>query len=282
MIDPGLRGRGVLVTGTNNPRGIGAAIAKAFAAAGAKVFLHYHAIARGSVAADAAYGELLAQSCETVLADVRAAGGDAAAQEADFSDPETIPALFNAAERFCGSIDVLVNNAAAWSADTFVPNAPGNPFLKLWSANAPPISADASLRLFTVDAVAPALLMREFAKHHAARAGRWGRIINISTAGSPGFPSEASYGASKYALESFTRGAAHELGQLGITVNALALGPVQTGWITPELEKAILPTIPLGRVGTPEDIADVVLFFASEQARWVTGQRLLVSGGHAL
>lgn len=79
-----------------------------------------------------------------------------------------------------------------------------------------------------------------------------------------------------------TRSAAHELGQFGITVNALALGPVQTGWIPPELERALVPTIPIGRIGTPEDVADVVVFLASDQARWVTGQRILVSNGHRM
>jgi 3-oxoacyl-[acyl-carrier protein] reductase len=104
--------------------------------------------------------------------------------------------------------------------------------------------------------------------------------VNISTAGSECFPSEASYGASKHALESYTRTAARELGQFGITVNVLALGPVQTGWITPQLEQALVPTLALGRLGTPEDVADVVVFLASEQARWVTGQKIFVDGGH--
>jgi 3-oxoacyl-[acyl-carrier protein] reductase len=122
--------------------------------------------------------------------------------------------------------------------------------------------------------------MTEFARRHVAGRATWGRIVNISTAGSEGFPSEASYGASKYALESYTRAAAQELGQFGITVNALALGPVQTGWITPALEQALLPTLALPRIGTPEDVADVVVFLASEQARWVTGQKIFVDGGH--
>jgi len=73
-----------------------------------------------------------------------------------------------------------------------------------------------------------------------------------------------------------------ELGRWGITVNAVALGPVQTGWITPELEKQILPTIPMGRIGTPEDVADVIVFLASDQARWLTGQRIYVGGGHGM
>ena len=67
-----------------------------------------------------------------------------------------------------------------------------------------------------------------------------------------------------------------------MTVNAVSLGPVQTGWITPELEQAILPTIPLGKTGLPEDVADVIVFLASDQARWLTGQRIYVGGGHGM
>jgi 3-oxoacyl-[acyl-carrier protein] reductase len=73
-----------------------------------------------------------------------------------------------------------------------------------------------------------------------------------------------------------------ELGRFGITVNVISLGPVQTGWITPELEREILPTIRLGRIGRPRDVADAVLFLASEQARWITGQKIYVGGGHGM
>jgi len=106
--------------------------------------------------------------------------------------------------------------------------------------------------------------------------------VNVSTAGAERFPSEITYGASKFALESYTRSAATELGKFGITVNVVSLGPVQTGWITPGLEREILPTIPLGRIGAPSDVADVIVFLASDQARWVTGQRMYVGGGHGM
>jgi 3-oxoacyl-[acyl-carrier protein] reductase len=125
-------------------------------------------------------------------------------------------------------------------------------------------------------------MIAEFARRHIARGARWGRIVNVSTAGAERFPSEISYGASKYALESYTRSAAMELGKFGINVNVVSPGPVQTGWITAELERAILPTIPLGRTGNPEDVADVIVFLASHQARWVTGQRIYVGGGHGM
>jgi 3-oxoacyl-[acyl-carrier protein] reductase len=76
--------------------------------------------------------------------------------------------------------------------------------------------------------------------------------------------------------------AAHELGQFGITVNIVSPGPIQTDWISPDLEAALLPTIPLGRIGQPDDVADVIVFLASHQARWLTGQTLHVGGGHRM
>jgi 3-oxoacyl-[acyl-carrier protein] reductase len=284
MIDPGLRNRAVLVTGANNPIGIGAAIALDFAAVGAKVFLHYRRTPYEQSAGIDMYRSQQTKSCDEVRERISSAGGTAHSYEADFSDLASVVQLFDAAEEAIGPIEILVNNAAAWTADTFLPRSDrsGNQYLALWSDAARPISDDSSMSQFVVNACAPARLMREFARRHVDRGTRWGRIINISTAGSDCFPSEVSYGASKYALESFTRSAACELGQFGITVNVLALGPIQTGWITPELEKAILPTIPLCRIGLPEDVADVVVFLASEQARWVTGQRIGVGGGHRM
>jgi 3-oxoacyl-[acyl-carrier protein] reductase len=281
VIDPGLRDRRVLVTGANNRLGIGAATARAFAKLGATLFLHYYRTPLDTHAGDDVYRVEQASSADPILRDIADIGGRCASHEADFTDPTTIAPLFDAAERFCGGIDVLVNNAAAWSADTFLTAAEArrNPFIELWTDSGPPIAPGPATRQLVANALAPALLIAEFARRHIGRGGRWGRIINISTAGSECFPSEASYGASKHALESYTRTAAQELGQFGVTVNVLAPGPVQTGWITPALERALLPTLPLGRIGSPDDVADVVVFLASEQARWVTGQKIFVDGG---
>jgi len=291
MIEPGLRGRVVLVTGANNPHGIGAAVARAFAGQGAHVFVHYfrQAPPAGSPQGEAAPGEAFyaaqqTKDVEPLLAELRSAGVRAAALECDLADTRTVPALFDAAEGALGPVEVLVNNAAYWEADTFVPPAAplASDHVEKWTSRPQSLDLAALDRIFAVNTRAVAQSMAEFARRHVARGAGWGRIINISTAGAYSFPSEVSCGASKLALEGYTRSAAAELAQFGITVNALALGPIQTGWITPELEKAILPSIPAGRLGTPEDVADAVLLFASEQARWLTGQRIFVGGGHGM
>lgn len=294
MIDPGLKDRVVLVTGANNPSGIGAAVAQASAAQGAKLFLHYFRLANQKTTARKSseqdspglefYHAQQAKAAGEVLARICEFGVKANSFEADLSNPASIPLLFEKAESTLGPVEVLVNNAAAWEGDTFLPPETelDNKLVELWTERSQPITAGSFDRLFAVNTRGPALMMAEFARRHIKRRAEWGRIVNVSTAGAERFPSEISYGASKFALESYTRSAASELGKFGITVNVVSLGPVQTGWITPELERAILPTIPMGRVGSPEEVADVIVFLASEQARWMTGQRIYVGGGHGM
>ena len=122
------------------------------------------------------------------------------------------------------------------------------------------------------------LMIREFITHR----GDYGRIINLSTDASQVFAGQITYGASKATLEALTRGIALEVAQYGITVNTVAPGPTQTGWIDEELEKAVIPLIPMGKLIEPEDIAETILFLASKQARMITGQVIKVSGGKAL
>jgi 3-oxoacyl-[acyl-carrier protein] reductase len=294
LVDTGLKDKVVLVTGANNPSGVGAGVAQAFAAQGARVFLHYFRQSDWPVAGAALKGSTTpglsfyhaqqGKTADEVLERIRESGVQACAFEADLSDPSVVPILFDRAQADLGPVDVLVNNAAYWEGDTFLPAETelNNKLVELWTDRPRSITAASFDRLFAVNTRAPALMMAEFARRHIERGARWGRIVNVSTAGAERFPSEISYGASKFALESYTRSAAMELGKFGVTVNVVSLGPVQTGWITAELEQAILPTIPLGKIGSPGDVADVIVFLASEQARWLTGQRIYVGGGHGM
>lgn len=125
-------------------------------------------------------------------------------------------------------------------------------------------------------------MMAEFVRRCQDRNATDGSIINLSTDAAQTFAGQINYGASKAAIEAMTRSTAIELGPLGIRVNAIAPGPTQTGYIPSEVESSLAGDIPLRRVGAPRDIADVAVFLASEQARWLTGQVVKVSGGHSL
>jgi 3-oxoacyl-[acyl-carrier protein] reductase len=281
MIDPGLSGKVAVVTGGNH--GIGAACAQALAAQGCAVLIHFLRLPESAThGAGEAYRASRGRGPEAVLAAIRATGGRAEAVEADLAEPGSAPGLFDRAEAALGPVSVLVNNAAHWQPDTLDPEPKEAPSAAAWPPHSWPLSAESLDRHFAVNARAAALLMAEFARRHAARRAHWGRIVNISTDGADCFPGEAGYGASKAALESLSRTAAVELGRLGITVNVISPGPTQTDWITPELEAALAARTPLGRAGQPDDIADALVFLASHQARWITGQVLRVGGGHRI
>lgn len=258
MIDTGLRGKIALVTGANH--GIGAATARALAAQGAHIFVAYY----GEPAADA------------VLAELRALGARAESFDCDLGDADAPQRILDSAEAKLGPVEILVNNAAHSTNDTFNPE----PDAADWGGRSTEFITAASIDAhFSVNARAVALMMAEFARRHFARGASWGRIVNITTGCAFGFPGEVSYGSSKSALENFSRSAARELARFGITVNIVCPSATQTGWITPELEKVIVRRIAMGRVGQPDDIADVIVFLASKQARWVTASLLHASGG---
>jgi 3-oxoacyl-[acyl-carrier protein] reductase len=292
MIDPGISGRVALVTGCNRPAGIGAAIARGLGAQGATVAL---AVAPGSIALDAP-ANAVPGAAETrgvgsvasavrdpslngraAMEEVQRAGGTAALFEADLADPSACASLLDRVEEALGHVEILVNNAAHSRPDTFLSAERG-----IFSRTTIPVTSEALDAHHAVNVRAPALLMADFHRRHAQGGGKWGRIINVSTDGAAAFPSEVSYGASKNALESLSRSAAHEFGPAGVTVNIVALGPIQSGWITEAMQPAICHETPLGRVGYPDDVADVVVFLASDQARWITGQTIYVGGGHRM
>ena len=284
MIDTGLKDKVVLITGINNPHGIGAATAKAFVAQGALVagtYLRHPAKASATDRpGEEFYHAQVAKTASEVVTSIRESGGRIEAWECDLADPAVIPDLFDQAERLFGRVNVLINNAAHCDPDTFIPSSQlGANSQAVDGFPMSTITAEKHDRHFAVNSRAVALMMAEYARRHVERRASWGRIINVSTDAAAGFNSEISYGASKHALESYSRAAAKELGKYGITVNIASLGPTQTGWINPELEKSLAAGIPLGRVGRPDDVADVIVFLASQQARWLTGQLIYIGGG---
>lgn len=295
MIDPGLRNKVALVTGANNPLGIGAAIARALASHGLPVFIHYyrHEAEFGdkqrspdqlSAPGLPLYSQQQTKTADEVVESIRESGGKAVSWEGDLREAETVDLLFRHAEEAFGQVDILVNNAAEYSADTFLPPAVTGEDVMLWEGGPPltTIHAQSHDLHFAVNSRSVALLMAGFARRIIERETGWGRIVNISADCAWGCPKEISYRASKYALESYSRSAAAEMGPYGITVNVVSPGPVQSGYITSEMERALVQQIPLRRVGIPEDIAKAVVFFASEQASWITGQVLIVHGGHRM
>jgi len=271
MLDPGLRGRVALVTGAN--QGIGAAVARALAEQGAAVCLTYLRLGSDDPGVQAtplpAYAAARAQTANGLVDAIVGAGGRAAAWETDLADPATVPALFDRAEAALGPVEILVNNADAWLADTFLPN-PVDAFGHALRG----VTADGHDHGFRVNARAPALLIAEFARRHLARGAGWGRIVSLTTGGSAGFSQNVSYGASKNALESYTVAAAWELGRHGVTANVLCPPATDTGWVAPEMAERFAQEGPLFHVGQPAEVAELVVFLTSHQARYVTGEKI--------
>jgi 3-oxoacyl-[acyl-carrier protein] reductase len=290
MLDLALEGKVALITGANH--GIGAATARRFVEQGAPVFLSYfrapcrysaaqlQQAREAGVGGDMLYRALQKQPIEPLLTELRALGGTAHALEADLADPANVAALFDRCEATLGPVDVLVNNHTLCVLETFDPaqvrdaRETGKESAGVHLLSATQIDAH-----FAVNARAYALLMADYAQRYLRRGAQVGRIINLSTDAAHAHAGNVSYAASKHAIESYSRSAAIELGPYGITVNVVAPGPIQTGYLTPEATTAIAAETPLRRVGQPEDVAEVILFLASQQARWLTGQLLYVGGG---
>jgi 3-oxoacyl-[acyl-carrier protein] reductase len=243
-----LNGRVAVVTGGS--KGIGAAIAEQLAREGASIVVNY-----ASSAAQA----------EAVVRKIQAAGGKAKAIRADVSKPEEARKLIEAAVAEFGRLDILVNNAGSYE------------FVAL---------ADITEEHFdhTFDLDVKGVL---FATQAAAAAmdGNGGSIVNISSINSvASVPTSSVYSAAKAAVDSLTRTLGAELGPKKIRVNSVLPGPVETEGTAQmanfdQIRAMTVPRTPLGRVGTPGDIASVVSFLVSDDAAWITGQSILTAGG---
>ena len=270
MINYGLKDKVVIITGANNPQGIGAATALAFARDGAKVVLVYKRIQRSFDAGKTdrngtdRYFKANAGNAETVEGMLKGINADFLILESDISDEKSVKEIYSAVLDRFGRVDILVNNAAEGDMDGI--------------DTIEKITQSVIDETFAVNVRGSILMTREFVNHR----GDFGRVVNISTDAAQVFAGQISYGASKATLEALTRSIGLEVAQYGITVNCVAPGPTQTGWIDDELEKAVLPLIPMGKLIQPEDIANTILFLSSEQAGMLTGQVVKVSGGHAL
>ncbi|GAA1980729.1 SDR family oxidoreductase [Nocardiopsis rhodophaea] len=240
-----LEGKNALVTAAS--RGIGRAIALLLAERGANVVVNYHKSPHAA---------------NEIVEAVAAKGRKTAAIQADMGDSEDVTRLFTEAEQTLGGLDIVVNNIGI-------------------NLSAPLVDTEEADfdRTVAVNFKGSFLAM----KYAARTISDNGRIINISTGNTRvSMPFVGVYAGTKAATEQMTFSLAKELGSRGVTVNAVLPGLTDTDGLRPEIRENAGPIIgmtPLGRMGTPEDVAEVVAFLATEEARWVTGQTIGASGG---
>jgi 3-oxoacyl-[acyl-carrier protein] reductase len=244
-----LTGKVAIVTGAS--KGIGAGIAKGFAAAGAAVVVNYASSKEGA---------------DRVVAEITGKGGKAIAVQGDVSKAADVERLFEETKKAFGSLDVLVNNAGVFQFDPLEA-----------------VTENEFHQEFNTNVLGPIMTTREALKYFGPAGGS---VINISSvASTKPMPNAVIYAATKSAVDSITRGLATELGARKIRVNTLAPGGVETegthriGVIGSDFEKQMVAETPLGRIGQPEDIAQVAVFLASEESGWLTGERITASGG---
>jgi 3-oxoacyl-[acyl-carrier protein] reductase len=244
-----LTGKVAVVTGA--AKGIGAEIARELAAEGATVVVDY-AMSR--------------DGADKVVEQIVAGGGQALAVQADVAKSADVERLFAEASRAFGPIDVLVNNAGVYQ------------FGRIEE-----VTEEEFHRHFNINVLSVLLATRETLKHFRPEGGSIVNLGSVVTRLAP--PEAAVYVATKSAIDGITRVLAKELGPRKIRVNSVSPGIVETegthagGFIGGDFERQVVQQTPLGRVGRPDDIARVVVFLASDDARWVTGETLTVSGG---
>lgn len=243
-----LTGKVAVVTGAS--KGIGAAVARALGAEGASVVVNYASSKDGA---------------DKVVEAIRAGGGKAIAVKADVSKTADASALIDDTIKAFGRLDVLVNNSGVYE---FAPIEG--------------VTEESFHRMFNINVLGLLLVTQAAAKHLP----EGGSIINIGSAVSRITPPNSSvYTATKGAVDAITGVLSRELGPRKIRVNALNPGMVETegahaaGFIGSDFEKRVAAQAPFGRSGQPEEIADIAVFLASKESRWLTGETLLASGG---
>ena len=250
---PGLKGKVALITGASS--GIGAATARLFASLGARVAIGFHHNKKGAL---------------QVIESITAAGGTAAAAAGDFRKTGEIHAAIDRAVKEFGPIDILVNNAGS-----LVKRAPIREVTEeLWDDV---MALNLKSAVFASQAVAPSMIER-----------RTGAIVNVVSiaAHNGGGLGAGTYATAKAGLISFTKSLAKELAPHGIRVNAVSPGVIDTPFhevfSTPEMMATFVKAIPLGRVGTPEEVASVIAFLASDAAGYVVGETIEINGGQLM
>ncbi len=244
-----LTGKVAVVTGAS--KGIGAGIAKRFGAAGASVVVNYASSREGA---------------DKVVAEIKKGGGKAVAVKADVSKASEVKQLFDETKRAFGKLDVLVNNAGVFR------------FAALQD-----VTEDEFHREFNINVLGTLLATKEALNHFNGS----GSVINVSSVVSTSpVPNSSVYSSTKGAVDTLTIQLSRELAPRNIRVNVIAPGGVETegtheiGMVGSEFEKQIVASTPLGRLGQPDDIAQVAVFLASDASKWLTGERIAASGGY--
>ncbi len=244
-----LKGKVAVVTGAS--KGIGAGIAKTLAAEGAAVVVNYASSKQGA---------------DHVVADITRAGGKAIAVQGDMAKATDVKRLFAETKKTFGSIDVLVNNAGVYQFG--------------------PLEAVTEAefhRQFNTNVLGTLLATQEAVNHFGSKGGsviNLGSIVSVNS-----MPNSVVYSATKSAVDSITRTLALDLSAKKIRVNTLAPGATVTegldamGGVGTDFEKTLVAGIPMGRLGQPDDIARVAAFLASDESSWITGERIVASGG---
>jgi 3-oxoacyl-[acyl-carrier protein] reductase len=245
-----LKDKVAIVTGAS--KGIGASIAKHLAKEGAKVVVNYSTSKEGA---------------DKIVNEIKNEGGNAVAIQANVAKQDEIKKLFVDTNKVFGKVDILINNAGVYE---FVPIED--------------ITAEHFHRLFDLNVLGLLLTTQEAVKHFGDRGGS---IINISSvASTAGLPRSSVYSATKASVDAITKTLAKELGKNKIRVNSINPGMVETegthsqGISDSDMRKNTEAQTPLGRIGQPTDIAPAVVFLSSDDASWITGETLFISGGY--